>query len=116
MYSSTISSTTPGIPNVPAITAVSGFITMLKPIKLPIKFTINNKIPPKTPFIINLIINLIGITNMSPRMYNKKRPNIKANRTPMSIRIPPFNIHYYIIRDRVYKYYLFPISFALFKK
>lgn len=100
----------------PAMTAVIGLMTMLKPIKLPIKFTIRSKIPPSIPLAINLIINLIGTTNSIPIMYSKKRPKRKAKTMPMSILTPPLIATYYIIMDMLNKYYLFPNSFAFFKK
>ena len=76
----------PGTPNKPAIIAVIGFITRFIPMKPPIRLTINNRIPPITPFAINFKMNLMGKTNNIPIIYNRNNPNTKANTVPILIK------------------------------
>lgn len=87
----------PGIPKIPAITAVKGLITMLIPKNPPMKLAIKSSIPPKIPFIMSFIMSLIGITRSIPTRYNKKSPAKKAKTTPISIQYSPLYCSYYII-------------------
>lgn len=82
---------TPGMPNIPTMTAFRGFIAILKPKKPPIKLNTNNNIPPSMAFNKSLIRNLIGMTNNSPAIYNNTIPTKKANKAPTdkSIKPPP---------------------------